>query len=157
MVQVIFYEKPGCISNTRQKKLLRNAGHNVIAIDLLKNEWDRDTLLNYFNDLPVPLWFNKSSPRIKSGEIIIENLDQDQALQLILKDPILIRRPLLKVDEEYKVGFDFAEVNQWIGLAAEDDPNSDINEFTENELTDLESCSRNDSKTNSATTGEQPS
>lgn len=153
MAQVIFYEKPGCISNTRQKKILRNAGHNVIAIDLLKTEWDRKTLLDYFNALPVPLWFNQSSPRIKSGEIVPERLTQEQALQLILDDPILIRRPLLKVDKQFKVGFDFSEVDQWIGLNAElDDTAKEMNSTN-----DLESCSRNKKEMKSANTGEQTS
>ena len=151
MAQVIFYEKPGCISNARQKKLLRNAGHNVVAIDLLKTDWNRNLLLNYFNNIPVPLWFNKSSPKIKSGEIEPDKLTPEKALQLILKDPILIRRPLLKVDNQYKVGFDFTEVDQWIGLnTGIDDADKDMNA-----VSDLESCSRNDTKAESATTGEQ--
>lgn len=133
MAQVIFFEKPGCINNARQKKILRHAGHNVIAIDLIKYEWNSSLLLNYFSALPVPGWFNKSAPKIKSGEIIPDNLTREQAIELILEDPVLIRRPLLKAGNEYKVGFDYEAVNQWIGL------NENIAEYS----TDLESCTRN--------------
>jgi nitrogenase-associated protein len=134
MVQVVFYEKPGCINNTRQKKILRHSGHNVIAIDLIKHEWDHNELLSYFSALPVSDWFNKSAPEIKSGKINPEKLSRQQALEFILEDPILIRRPLLKVGNQYRVGFDFEEIDQWIGLkvkAGED-------------AADLETCSRID-------------
>jgi hypothetical protein len=30
MATVHFYEKPGCINNTRQKKILAAAGHEVL-------------------------------------------------------------------------------------------------------------------------------
>ena len=35
MATITFYEKPGCINNTRQKKLLEAAGHQVVAKNLL--------------------------------------------------------------------------------------------------------------------------
>ena len=35
MATVFFYEKLRCISNTRQKKLLAAAGHQVVAKNLL--------------------------------------------------------------------------------------------------------------------------
>jgi hypothetical protein len=35
MATITFYEKPGCINNTRQKKLIAAAGHQVIAKNLL--------------------------------------------------------------------------------------------------------------------------
>lgn len=132
MVQVVFYEKPGCINNTRQKKILRQAGHNVIAIDLIKYECDRNMLMNYFSALPVAHWFNQSAPKIKSGEINPDKLSQEQALKLILADPILIKRPLIKVGNQYRVGFDFKEIDQWIGL------NDNVAEYPG----DLESCPR---------------
>jgi nitrogenase-associated protein len=116
MVQVLFFEKPGCINNARQKKILRNAGHNVIAMDILRYEWNNHTLLNYLSVLPILQWFNLAAPNIKSGKIDPSNLTQEQALKLMIKDPVLIRRPLMKINGQYKVGFDFDEINNLIGL-----------------------------------------
>jgi hypothetical protein len=39
MATVTFYEKPGCINNTRQKKLLVAVAHQVVALNLLTEAW----------------------------------------------------------------------------------------------------------------------
>ncbi len=116
MAVVVFYEKPGCMNNTRQKTLLAAAGHTVQAKSLLTEPWCPERLRSFFGDLPVALWFNPSAPRVKSGAIDPAKLAPDQALALMLGDPLLIRRPLMEVDGERRVGFDATQVHQWIGL-----------------------------------------
>jgi nitrogenase-associated protein len=116
MSHVLFYEKPGCLNNTRQKVLLAAAGHTVQARSLLTENWTSDRLRAFFGDLPVALWFNLSSPRIREGEVDYENLIEGEALRLMLADPMLIRRPLMEVDGVRRVGFDPDEVESWIGL-----------------------------------------
>ncbi len=116
MANVLFYEKPGCINNTRQKVLLAAAGHTVQAKSLLTEDWTADKLRVFFGDLPVAQWFNLSAPRIREGAIDYEHLSEGEALRLMLIDPLLIRRPLMAVDGEYRVGFDPDDVEHWIGL-----------------------------------------
>ena len=101
-----FYEKPGCINNTKQKKLLEESGHTVIAHSILTQSWTSETLRKYFGSLSIVDWFNPASPRIKNGEIIPEKMNEETALQHMLKDPILIRRPLINVQGELICGFD---------------------------------------------------
>lgn len=116
MAHVLFYEKPGCINNTRQKVLLAAAGHTVQARSLLTEKWTSDRLRTFFGDLPVAQWFNLSSPRIREGEVDYEILSEGEALKLMLADPLLIRRPLMEVAGECRVGFDPDAVELWIGL-----------------------------------------
>lgn len=137
MAIVIFYEKPGCINNTRQKKLLQQAGHTVVECNLLTTPWTSTTLRRFFGDMPVSEWFNSSAPRIKSGDVVPEKLSQTRALTMMLLDPLLIRRPLMQVGEVYRVGFDPDEVNGWIGLELKD----------VEQRQDLESCPRSHSET----------
>lgn len=113
---VVFYEKPGCANNTRQKALLAAAGHTVQAKSLLTEPWCAERLRAFFGELPVAQWFNPSAPRIKSGEVVPAHLAADAALNLMLADPLLIRRPLLEVNGERRVGFDAVAVDAWIGL-----------------------------------------
>lgn len=120
MAVVIFYEKPGCINNTKQKALLQAAGHTVEAHNLLTEAWTVETLRPFFGDLPVTNWFNSSAPRIKSGEIISAQLDAETALSLMIADPLLIRRPLLQVGNRQQVGFERDDIAAWIGLDAAD-------------------------------------
>ena len=115
MVEVVFFEKPGCINNTKQKKLLSAAGCKVVAQDLLGHLWSKGELELYFQDLPVEQWFNKSAPRLKSGEVSLENLDHHAAMELLLNDHLLIRRPLIEVKGKHLVGFDIDELHKLIG------------------------------------------
>jgi nitrogenase-associated protein len=137
MATVIFYEKPGCINNTRQKALLIEAGHQLIARNLLLEPWTPDRLRPFFGDLPVTQWFNTTAPEIKSGLVVPGNLDAETALELMVLDPLLIRRPLIQVGETCRVGFDPNIIDSWIGLypkATADQPQAD--------LPDLETCPR---------------
>jgi len=118
MATVAFYEKPGCASNARQKVLLAAAGHTVLARSLLTEKWNAQRLRPFFGALPVAEWFNPSAPRIKSGELQPAALDEAAALELMLADPLLIRRPLLDVDGDCRAGFEPAAIDRWIGLAS---------------------------------------
>jgi len=116
MAHVVFFEKPGCGGNARQKQLLSESGHSVEARNLLAHPWSEAELLSFFGARPVAEWFNRASPRVKSGEVVPEALDAAQALALILADPLLIRRPLLQVGDRRETGWDEALVDGWIGL-----------------------------------------
>jgi nitrogenase-associated protein len=121
MATVVFYEKPGCVSNRKQKELLTAAGHRLIVKDLLTEAWQAERLRTFFGALPVRNWFNYSAPAIKVGQIKPEKLDEQRALELMLDNPLLIRRPLLEVGEEKRVGFDSHLVDEWIGLTEQTD------------------------------------
>ena len=108
MAVVTFYEKPGCKGNLRQKMLLAAAGHTVQAKSLKAEAWTADRLLAFLGKLPVSTWFNPAAPAIKSGNIVPENIGFEHALQLLLENPLLIRRPLMEVGDERLVGFDIA-------------------------------------------------
>lgn len=116
MATIIFFEKPGCANNARQKLWLSNAGHEVDARSLLTEPWTRERLLAFFGHRPVAEWFNRAAPRVKSGEIVPENIDADTALTLMLTEPLLIRRPLLEAHGRREVGFDAEVVDAWLGL-----------------------------------------
>jgi nitrogenase-associated protein len=116
MATVIFYEKPGCGNNTKQKVWLAASGHTVLAKNLLTEKWTAERLRPFFGELPVAQWFNPAAPRVKSGEVDPSAFSESEALSLMLAEPLLIRRPLMKVDGELRVGFDVDAVNAWIGL-----------------------------------------
>ncbi|MDP3878134.1 MAG: ArsC/Spx/MgsR family protein [Methylobacter sp.] len=116
MATVIFYEKPGCINNARQKKALAAAGHQVVALNLLAEVWPPERLRPFFGKLSVRNWFNVNAPAIKHGEIDPADLSEQQALALMLENPLLIRRPLMQVGDSLMAGFDQQAVDQWIGL-----------------------------------------
>lgn len=147
MSTVLFYEKPGCINNTKQKVLLAAAGHTVQAKNLLTEKWTAERLRAFFGDLPVAEWFNHSAPRVRDGEIWPHKLNGEQAIALMLKEPLLIRRPLMQVGYECRVGFDQAAVDRWIGLVSKM-PGHEI------KREDLETCPRQTGKLHAASCSE---
>lgn len=116
MAIVTFFEKPGCKGNARQKALLAAAGHTVQARSLKTEAWSRARLFSFLGGLPVGEWFNRSAPAVKAGQIVPEHLSVDEALTVLIANPLLIRRPLMEVGDERRVGFDPAAVDAWIGL-----------------------------------------
>jgi nitrogenase-associated protein len=77
---VFFYEKPGCATNARQRRLLEAAGHRVVARNLLAEAWTAERLREFFQGTPVTEWFNPAAPRIKSGEVDPQELTPEHAL-----------------------------------------------------------------------------
>ncbi len=140
MATVTFYEKPGCINNTKQKTVLTTAGHILDVHNLLTEAWTPARLRPFFGNLPVSSWFNRTAPQVKSGEVNPDQLDEETALALMVEQPILIRRPLMQVGDRYAVGFDTAAIEQWIGLQ----PVAQEQSLSTDELThqDLENCPR---------------
>lgn len=116
MTRITFYEKPGCINNTKQKALLAQAGYELDVFNLLTETWSAEKLRAFFGDLPVAQWFNRSAPRVKSGQITPESLTADRALQLMIREPLLIRRPLIEYAGRKSAGFDLDEMEAWLGV-----------------------------------------
>lgn len=128
MATVHFYEKPGCANNTRQKQILSKAGHRLIVHDLLAQPWaqEPEKLRSFFGDRPVSEWFNYSAPAIKYGEVDPNGVSGQQAIELMVGDPLLIRRPLMEADGVRRAGFDLAEVEAWLGVAKEEMAGQDL-------------------------------
>ena len=120
MTDLVFYEKPGCGGNARQRALLEAAGHTLERRNLLTAPWTAERLLDFLGPLPVAQWFNRAAPRVKSGEIVPEQLATAAALELLLAEPLLIRRPLMQRTDSGAclAGFDTAEVERFVGLGA---------------------------------------
>jgi len=115
MTDIIFFQKPGCGTNARQKLALEQAGHSVEVRDLLREGWTAERLRGFFGDLPVMAWFNPAAPKIKSGDIEPAQLDAAAALSLLVAEPLLIRRPLIEAGAKRCAGFDNDVVAELLG------------------------------------------
>ncbi len=117
MSAVIFYEKPGCAGNAAQKALLRRQGFALEVRDLLAAPWTPETLRPFLGEMAVCDWFNLSAPRVKSGEVPINELDEHEALAMMIEDPLLIRRPLLQTGQLRQAGFEAGAVLETLGVS----------------------------------------
>lgn len=124
MSHIVFYEKPGCGGNARHKLVLTRAGHTLDVRDLLSEPWTAERLRTFFEGVPVSRWFNLAAPSIKSGAVDPARLSEKQALEAMLGQPLLIRRPLMEVtlaDGSCRrlVGFETALMAPWLDLPPE--------------------------------------
>lgn len=115
-MRVLFYEKPGCVNNARQKAILLAAGLEVEACNLLSEPWTAERLRSFFGTRPVAAWFNRSAPAVTAGCVDPAVVTEQQALTLMLQDPLLIRRPLLDVEGWRSVGFEAVDVMALLGI-----------------------------------------
>lgn len=111
MTAVVFYEKPGCATNSRQKQLLRAAGVDLQVRSLLDEPWTAEGLRRFFAGRPVVEWFNRAASAVKSGAVDPQQLSAEQALALMLAQPLLIRRPLIQLGAAHLAGFEPAALN----------------------------------------------
>lgn len=116
MAKIIFWEKPGCKGNSKQKEILLASGHQLEVRDLLTENWTEAELASFFGTRPVAEWFNITNPRIKSGELDPRQVSADDALRMMVSEPLLIVRPLMQVGRERLAGFQVDQVHNWIGL-----------------------------------------
>lgn len=119
---LIFYEKPGCSSNAKQKAQLKAVGLSLNVRNLLTERWTAQSLSDFFAPLPVVDWFNKSAPKVKEGVINPAHLSAQEAIALMLQEPLFIRRPLISsaTDPSKRwVGFDLAQLLADLGLPTE--------------------------------------
>jgi len=113
---VIFYEKPGCATNAKQKKSLRDAGCMVFERNLLNHGMSVEELFSFFEKMPVSQWFNLDAPQIKKGEIDPNTISKDAAMQYLLKEPILIKRPLILIKSQRISGFDQNHIEELLQI-----------------------------------------
>lgn len=119
MAHLIFFEKPGCGGNAKQKAWLESAGHTLEVRSLLAWPWSREQLLAWLDPLPVAEWFNRAAPAVRDGEILPESLSADQAIDLMLASPLLIRRPLIEFEDGTRfVGFNEALLRERLDQSA---------------------------------------
>ena len=130
-----FYEKTGCSGNAKQKELLKSHNISFSVKSLLDTLWTKETLSEFFKGLEIKDIFNPFAPQIRDKEIDISKLSKDEAINLMIKNPILIKRPLLDINGIKVCGFDIEKINELLNT------NIDTNKK-------LNTCSSSDSCTN---------
>ena len=130
-----FYEKTGCSGNAKQKELLKSHNISFSVKSLLDTKWTSESLNQFFEGLEVIDIFNPFAPQIRDKEIDISKLSFDEAINLMIQNPILIKRPLLDINGVKICGFDIEKINRLLNT------NIDTNKK-------LNTCSSSDSCTN---------
>ena len=115
MAFIQFFEKPGCINGEKQKNILIEAGNVLECVNILEHTWSREELAPFIVDNEPALIMIHTAPAIKKGEIVPENLQYNEAVTLMIENPILIKRPLIRVDGMSTQGFTDERLAPYLG------------------------------------------
>lgn len=115
MAFIQFFEKPGCINGEKQKRILTEAGNELECINILEYPWSREELVQFFAVKDPTAIMNYTAPAIKKGEILPANLQFDEAVSLMIENPIIIKRPLIRVDGLSFQGFTNKLLTPYLG------------------------------------------
>lgn len=115
MAKIVFYEKPGCINGEKQKAILRGQGHELECRNILEEKWNAEYLMKFIKAKQPSQFMNHTAPAIKKGEIVPSELSVEEAVKMMVDEPILIKRPLIMVDDQYIQAFDSPELKIYLG------------------------------------------
>jgi arsenate reductase (glutaredoxin) len=127
-----FYEKTGCSGNAKQKELLKSHNISFSVKSLLDTSWSKESLGEFFKGLDTKDIFNPFAPQIRDKEIDINSLSKDEAIELMIKNPILIKRPLLDINGVKVCGFDIEKINELLNTNI--DTNKKLNTCSSSDL-----------------------
>ena len=115
MARIQFFEKPQCINGEKQKRILTEAGHDLECINILTHLWSAEELSPFIKGKEPKDFMNHTAPAVKKGEIVPEELDYETAVAMMVAEPILIKRPLIRVDEMSIQGFTDTRLKPYLG------------------------------------------
>jgi nitrogenase-associated protein len=84
--------------------------------DLLAEPWTAERLRGFFGDLPGGGLVQPHRAAVRSGEVDVAVLDENQLLTAMLDDPLLIRRPLIETETGRQCGFDDGPLLRALGV-----------------------------------------
>ena len=87
-----------------KESLLHKGFHLLLERDFFINRFTREELVDLFENHSVFDFLSTKSPSFKKFQIDLEKLSVEGAIDLMLDEPRLIRRPLLKIGNQIFVG-----------------------------------------------------
>jgi len=104
MAEMIFFSNPECSSSNQHRAHLEGAGNTLLSKDLTSHPWTYEELLPFVRGRAPLDIMNSSAPDIQEGRIDPLLLTFEQALLLLVEKPVLIKGPLIHVDNLYIQG-----------------------------------------------------
>lgn len=118
MKRVTLYTKSGCTSCQKARQFLLAHGIHFAERDIFKHPLDERELRALAAQKPLAELFSHRSPSVKALGLADRQLSEEEMLRYMLEEPRLIRRPLLRKDDEVVVGFDEARLGAFANLQA---------------------------------------
>lgn len=106
MKRLTLYTKSGCTSCQKARQFLLSNGIHYAERDIFKHPLDERELRALAEHRPLAELFSFRSPSVKALGLAERALSDEEMLDWMLREPRLIRRPLLVREQSVVVGFD---------------------------------------------------
>ena len=94
---------------------LLQRGVELYERDFFADRLSEDELRNLIGDRPASDLFSWNSPSFRKMGVPREELDEDRMIALMLEEPRLIRRPLVRIGDALIVGAGKAALDEALG------------------------------------------
>lgn len=113
---IVIYTSPGCASCRKVKAYLKE--HNIRFIEknifnVLLNKNEVKYLLSR-SDNGADDIISKRSKIIQEDKIDIDAMSTDQLIDFIIKNPSILRRPIILNEDNFQIGYDSEEIDAFI-------------------------------------------
>jgi len=112
---ITLYGIPNCNTVKKARDWLELHGIEFTFHKFRVDGLDRETIESWLGTVDWTILLNKRSTSWRSLEDATkDNIDQDSAINEMLKSPTLIKRPVLVINEQILVGFNVAEYEKLV-------------------------------------------
>ncbi len=118
MAEMTFFAKTGNPESNRQRKQLQHAGNELHCRDILRQKWTRKKLLPFVRGRDPLQIMDSSAVMIRKGGIDPVLITFDEAVDLMVASPELIKGPLVEVDGLSIQGFEDSRLRKYLGEKA---------------------------------------
>ncbi len=118
MAEMTFFSKTGNPETNRQRKQLQLAGNELHCRDILRQKWTRKKLLPFVRGRDPLQIMDSSAVEIRKGDIDPVLITFDEAVDLMIASPELIKGPLVEVDGLSIQGFEDSRLRKYLGEEA---------------------------------------
>lgn len=108
MKKIVMYQKSTCVTCKKEKAYLAEAKVDFDEIDIVENPPDRKFLEEHIDEINLDSFVNKHSKPYRELNLAKRKVGKSELIDLMLKDPNLIKRPIL-IDGK-KVYFGYNEI-----------------------------------------------
>lgn len=112
-----FFQHNNCLGNEIQRKVLTEAGFTLNVFSIFDINWKAEHLYLFFKDDPVYTWFDYSAKSLENKLFNPKTIAPLDAIDYMLKDNALIKRPLIHFNGEYCAGFETQLVKRLVKLS----------------------------------------
>ena len=94
-----------CSTVNKAKKFLKDKGYKFDFVDLKTTKPSADEIKSWVDKIGIDILFNSKSTTYRELKLKDLNLDNEGKLQWLIKEPILLKRPVVTYDDKVIVGF----------------------------------------------------